>query len=204
MDAHAIVPLVSAIAWATVEAAIRAWVVAASGLAASNVIWEGEKGARPTTPYISLSIPDLVGVGSDFRTTEDAPSPAPGAEILVRAHGHRVATLQLQCFAGDDELGGAPLQRLSDVLSALPMHYAALDTAGVGIGSAAPVALREGRRGGIFEARAVTSVQLHLGSEVVGYQTYVERMQVTTTAKNAGGDVVAESEQWIPDPPVET
>jgi len=41
--------------WLSIENAIHAWVVAASGLSADSVIWSRQGGARPDTPFIEMS-----------------------------------------------------------------------------------------------------------------------------------------------------
>lgn len=202
-------PVVSAVAWATAKAAIHAWVVAASGLAAGKVIWtfpgaDGKAAPRPEPPYIALQISGTGGAGaSDWRSTKDAADPEPGAELEVTVRGHRVSSLELQCFEREGT-GGSAHDILVDVIAALPLYYYDLDIAGVGIGATTPVQLLEFGRTVKLEPRAVASVSLHLGSEVARSLTYVERMQVTTTARGPDGEVVATSEQWIPDPPLES
>jgi hypothetical protein len=199
---------VSAIAFAAIKAAIHSWVVAGSGLAAGQVYWtfpgeNGKAAPRPQPPCIALQLDTVAGVGHDWRVTTDAEDPEPGAELEVHARGHRIARLELQCF-GLEGSGLTAMSTLVDVIAALPLHHYALDLVGVGIGEAEAVQLGEFRRGGILEPRGVTAVQLHLGSEVIGTVAEVKRVQVTTTARDAFGEVIAESEQWIPDPPVES
>lgn len=189
-----------AIAWETADAAIHAWIVAASGLAATHVIFEDEKGKRPEPPYISIQIDDVLPVGSDFVIKDDAPDPEDGEELRVRTFGHRTARLELQAF-GPVDSGAAAFRMLVDVISALPLHYYDLDVAGVGIGGTEAVQRAPGRRVGINEPRAIAAVMLHLGSELEARGTYVERMQVTATPKNVAGDALDEVELWIPDAP---
>lgn len=188
----------SAIAWDTIQAAITAWVTAASGL---TVIWtfpgaNGVGAPRPQPPYIALQLDGLGKVGQEWRVTVDAESPEEGAEIDVKYQGHRTARLELQCF-GIEGSGNGPLRTLADVLDALPIHYDDLDAAGVGIGGTTPVQLLEGRRGGIIEPRAVAEVSLHFASEVVAQTTYVERMNITLTESTIG----EVADFWVPDPP---
>jgi hypothetical protein len=174
---------VPAIAWTTVENALHAWIVAATGLAATSVTGNG--GPRPPMPYIVMQLAGPRPIGHDWRVYDDAPDPQPGAELRVRAQGHRMARLQLQCFAGEDS-GNEAVRVLSDAISALSLHVHDLDVAGIGIGDVAPIQLIEGRRGGILDPRAVCEIELHLGSEVEGRETYIERLQLVATEHTTG------------------
>lgn len=194
----------SAIAWTAIKAALHAWVVAASGLPAGKVFFafpgaNGKAAPRPQPPCIELHIDDTLGRGTDWKVTKDAADPQPGAELEVHFQGHRTARLELQCFYGEGT-GDAARVTLETVVSALPLHYYELDLAGAGIGTTERVQLVGANRGGILEPRAITGVQLHLGSDVVGYQSYVERMQVVATATSDAGAEL-ENELWVPDPP---
>lgn len=174
-----------AIAWTAVEKALQAWVVAATGLDAANVIWAFEKGARPEPPYISLMIDSARSIGTDRVSYEDHPDPEPEGELLVTARGDRRAMLQLQCFAIEGS-GNAALQLLTDAIAGLPLHWYALDQAGVGIGDTEEIRLLEGRRGGILEPRAITEVVLLLGSEVEGRETFVETIELAVEEQDIG------------------
>lgn len=186
-----------AIAWTTIEDALHAWVRAASGLAADHVIWADQGGPRPDGTYIAMRLTSLRNVGDEWITTEDAPDPQPGAELLRKARGHRVVTLGLQCFA--DATTAAKV--LADVIAAIPLHAEPLDIAGIGIGPIGTMTrIDQGGAGSLLDSRAVVDIDLHLGSEVSDFTTYVERVQITTTAKNTAGDEIS-IETWIPDPP---
>lgn len=188
----------SAIAWATVENAIHSWVRQSSGLAEGQVIWSDRGGPRPVTPYIAMRIDDVMPVGHDWRVYDDAPVPAPGEELRMRARGHRTASLGFQCFSTD---GGGHLatQILVDVVAGIAVHLYSLDQAGVGVGEYGSVRYLEGRRGDILEPRAISEVSLHLSSEVEGRETYIERANITVTAENPAGVELDEVNFWIPE-----
>jgi len=57
--------------WLSIENAIQAWVVAASGLADDHVIWAEQSQARPTTPYIALNIIGIHKEGRDWVDKEN-------------------------------------------------------------------------------------------------------------------------------------
>lgn len=182
--------------WSAIENALHAWVVAATNLAASAVIWGYTGAPRPTAPYIAMSLDTLGQIGHDWVVYDDAPAPVlDGAELRARARGHRTARLQLQCFAveGSEHAAVALLDR---ALTGLSLYATALDAAGVGLGDVSPIQLVEGRRGSLLEPRAITDVGLHLASELEGRETYIERVQITLDVPTVG-----EVETWIPDAP---
>lgn len=186
----------SAIAWDTVENAIHAALVAASGLAATAVVWEYQKGHVAARPYISIKLDELDKAGQDWRVVDDAPDAVAGAELRIRRRGLRTARVELQCFAPEGSAMTA-LRVLTDTISALVVQEYALDLAGVGVGDTTAVQLVEGRRGGILEPRALAAIGIHLASEVESRETYVERMNITLTEVDAG----EVADFWIPDPP---
>lgn len=60
------------VAWnSTVESAIHAWVVAGSGLAASQVIWAGQNGPRPAAPMIEMRCLVVGKSSQDWLDTDD-------------------------------------------------------------------------------------------------------------------------------------
>lgn len=190
---------VAAIAWITVENAITAWLVAATGLAAGQVIFQmpAEGAPRPERPYITVLINDIDQVGQDWRVTDAAPDAEEGAEIRVRSRGHRTGQIQLRCF-GADGTGTDAAKILVDAIAYLPVAAYDLDLAGVGIADTEGVQAIAGRRGGILEPQATAAVNIHLGSEVEARLPEVARFETKITEESIGqvGDV------WIPDPPL--
>lgn len=181
----------SAIAWTTIENAILAWVMAASGLPERLIRWEWQRGERPAETYIVLQIDDVMKVGRDWKVVDDAPVPVAGAELRVRSFGHRVGTLRMQCFLGRGDTADLTVKILVDVVSELEAHVYDLDLNGVGIGDVSPVRLAVGGRKTTLDARSIVEFGLHFGSVAESRSTYIERMQVTVNG----------SELWVPDPP---
>lgn len=192
-----------AIGWTAIEDALRAWVVASSGLADSQVYWSDRGGPVPTPPCIAMSIDDITPQGTDWVTYSNAPAPVtPGQELVSKAQGMRTATLTLQCKAPNPTTAAptgaiVPGYTLTDVLSALPLYYQAIDDAGAGIGRASSTQTLPDMRGDILEPRAIATLELHLGSSIEGRETYIERTQVTITEDTSGRNVMT----WIPSPP---
>lgn len=188
----------SAIAWTAIENALHAWLCAATGLAATSVIWADQGGPQPAAPYIALKITDTRAVGREWLVRDDAPDPVQGAELRVRARGHRTARLEMQCFGALKSARAAAIL-LEDALAALPLHTADIDAAGCGLGQSTPVQMLEGRRGSLLEPRAICELALHVGSEMEARTSYIERAQVCVAP--LGGDPDPDLEVWVPDPP---
>lgn len=70
-----------AIPWDTVPpggtvspaAAIKAWLIAGSGLDPSKIFWAYEGVPRPVAPYIEVTLTQVAGIGHDWSTSEDNP-----------------------------------------------------------------------------------------------------------------------------------
>jgi len=248
---------------ATMEA-IQEWVVAGSGLAAGQVIWEDERGPRPPTGcYISITMTDPREVAQDmvrkitppsltftadettetftsvghghatgagpfqvsssgtlpagllpttdywfirltddtFRLAETAADALADTEITIttngtgtlmlepfwviyEATGHRVAELQLQCFAGGAKWRDArPVARLANVLSSrvLPVRSALLRAAGVGFGLIGPVQSLKLDRSTVLEPRAVVTMSIHLVSVQREIGSWIQHVELTPT-----------------------
>src|SRR5690606_2698590 len=120
----------------------------------------------------------------DWIDIEDAEEPEDAEEIVHRSRGMREATLSIQCFAGVDGAAtgaSAPAALLHSVVAAanLPTRRAALNAAGVGIGSLGPVQSIDGVLGSsVFEPRATLEVRLFLTGEVTELGTYVESVDL--------------------------
>lgn len=127
-----------------------------------------------------------------------------GRELEKVVRGHRVAMLNLQCF-GSASIGSDspinPMPILEDVMTGMALHYYDLDEAGVGVGQVQPVNLIPGKSGGLLDPRATSAVELHLAAELVGYETYIQYMQMRMTVKNPAGTTLAVVETWVPEDP---
>lgn len=59
------------IPWSTVQAAIHAWAVAGSGLAADKVYWANQRNPVPSDMFILLNVNAIETIGQDFTTYRD-------------------------------------------------------------------------------------------------------------------------------------
>ncbi len=75
--------VVSAIAWASIQTAIQAWVVAITGLADTNVYWEGQGQNRVAGPFIELSIPSIYQPAHDWKRKARNPLLGQGPEATT-------------------------------------------------------------------------------------------------------------------------
>ncbi len=164
------------------EAAIVAWVRAATGLAASNVLWALQNAARPAGPWISLRLIGDKPVGlAAVRQAFDAGADA-GEEITRTVEQLTTWTLSIQAFGGDATGAAAPRNLLSLIRAhaRLPARALTLRTAGVGVLSFTPITSLDG---GLSEAsvepRAAMTVALCVPVEVAETLGYIGIVEVT-------------------------
>lgn len=178
--------------WTTVEDALHAWIVAATGLAATNVFWEQQGIGKPAGAYVTMNL-SITQSGQDWTDITDNPTPSPGAEIIHTVRGPRLGTLALQCFAGDatgPSSSKAYLAKLHGSLG-LPSIHDALVIAKVGIAIIDPVqSLTLELGNAVIESRALTSIKMHLTSEVSETGTYIETAQHSGVATTPGGAMI--------------
>lgn len=181
----------SALAWDTIELALVTWVRTACGLGEHQVGWSYELKPRPHVAFASLTLTDIRTIGHDWLVFDDAPSPAPGEELRMRARGVRTATFEVQLVPD----GGVEAMRRAalDLVASVPLNVFTLDEAGIAIQNIGPVVIVQGERGTIMEPRAVVEFTLGLASELEARTTYIERVQIHTAPLD--GDV------WVPSPP---
>lgn len=163
--------------WGAIEVALRSWAL----VAGVPVIWGQQDGERPAAPYISLLVTNVQQVGQDWLEIGDNPKPVAGAEVIAYARGQRRVTLSVQCFAGPATGDSSPARLLEAMRSArkLPSVADALNDAGVGVLSFAPILTLGGVVGGHFEPRAAMDIYLLVTSEVSETATYIQHVQVT-------------------------
>lgn len=155
-----------------IENAIHAWVVAGSGLLAANVIWAGQGGPEPTGRYISIRLPGLRRIGSDWKEYSG------GLANVVTSRGVRTMTLSLQTFNGAPLGNNSNLATLERVISAAADREL-LAAGGVGLGSVGAITVIDGDRSSLLDPRAVVDVVIHLASETLGTGTTIEHVEAT-------------------------
>lgn len=164
----------------TVEAALAAWVRAATGLADGVVRW-GEQDVSRARPMITLRIISVRQLGQDWIQTVTNPTPSAGAEVVMTARGNREAVVSIQAFAEDAVGANSARAYLERVRSAamLPVRRAALAAAGIGIGSLSTVQSMGGPLGSsLFEPRATLEARVFLTSEASETGTIIESVAI--------------------------
>jgi len=149
----------------TAENAIHAWIVAASQLAAGNVVWAEQGAPRPTGPYIAMRLTNIRPRGRDW--TEALKDGA--GNVTMRVRGVRHATLAVQCYGGDGGVTDA-VGRLSRLVARteLPSVQDPLMVAKVGVlGYGGVQSVGALMNYAAFEPRATLDVRLALAIEIV-------------------------------------
>lgn len=102
------------VAWETIENAIQAWIVGATGLAGDHVIWQDQNKGRPTPPFVTMTGGDRP-LGFDRVTTIDVALVATVAPTVVTpatdtftaaAHGRSTGDGPFQAFTTGSLPGG--------------------------------------------------------------------------------------------------
>lgn len=171
--------------------AIYDWVSGVSGL---TTIWSRQKGPRPSTPHIVMTLAGEDEYGSDWMTAEllDEEDAEPGADVQFTMVGPRVVTLKLECFTVDQDWNEVRPERvLSRVLAGrrLPSKAVALRAGGVGFGTIGKILAVSVERAQIFEPRAEVEITLHSVSQVSELGTYIEKVEVTPTVTESESEI---------------
>lgn len=182
----------SAPTWAEVQAAIHAFVVAATGITASRVRWADQGGDQPASSggaWISLSVLTEGPTGKPWLDVEDAAVPTPLADIDFVARSQNAGTLSIQIYGASphgDTSGVAILRKLRPAL-VFPSIRAIVQGV-VGFGAFEVVRNTPALiNATYFEPRAIVSCRFHTAAEIrttaagpeVG--TYVETVEIDGT-----------------------
>lgn len=169
--------------WATIRAAIVAWVRAATGLGAEFVFWSQAGRPRPSGRYVELRARRVNVVGRDWVDATATVTPAAGSEATHTARGAREISVEMQCFEGiGTSTADTPADYLERALLAarLPTRVAAFAAAGIGLGAVGDVLALDGDLGfTVFEPRAVVEVRFHTTASVTELGTSIETIEVT-------------------------
>lgn len=121
----------------TIENAIHAWAVAATGLATGKVIWRNQNGPRPQRPFVVLSLGGVTEVATPWTRNVETVDPDPGQEITYTVRG--VERLRVTFEAFTDATTGASTAvdylRLIRGKLGLPSVRTALWAAQIGVAS---------------------------------------------------------------------
>lgn len=180
----------SAMDHTAIKAALRAWVVRGSGLAASNVIWTlGER--RPTGPYISMRL-GIETIGQDWVDAEANPTPTAGHEAVSIVRGTRKLRLDMQCFAAVGDSSAADAWAiLHEVMTAaaLPTVSDQLEAAKLGLAKYdGPTQIDGVVNSSRFEPRATATAWLFTTAEVSETGPSYDNVEATASIETPSGD----------------
>jgi len=164
--------------WSLIEDAIRAWVIAGTGLPQGQV-WFADQDipASEQQPRVTIRIGGTVQRGLDeTRHDYDAGRPA-GQEIEFSARGMRELTVDLQAFAPTLVGPGATARSLlaqAQVAISLPTIRDALNAAGLGVLQEGDIQRVPLVRGGMQEDRATLAVLFAVQVQATERATFIE------------------------------
>lgn len=178
--------------WDTAQAAVHAWIVAASQLTADQVLFaQQDSDEDPAGPWISVDLTSARGLGLDWRQHSFDPDADPGEEVTTYHRGTRQLELTIQAFDGSAVGTSSPRSVLMNFVdrARLSSAYSLLRAAGVGlleISAVTPIgAIKNSSH---FEPRAVVRVTLYITSEVSETAGKLERVDITAVAPIGGED----------------
>lgn len=170
--------------WASVENAIRQWVITATGI--SRVYWADQTQVRPATadfPFFTLRRDFGRTAGVDENRTRNNPSPVAGSEILFETFAHPDFTVTLQGFSKEvsgNSSAGALVAKCARSL-ALEIQLDAFAADGIALIDVGPVqnltALLDLR----FEGRAALNVRFRTTDGASQTATYIQTCVPTGT-----------------------
>lgn len=165
-------------AWTTEkQEALRAWVVAATGLAAAKVLFARQPdGSRPAPPCVTIEA-EIEPEGVDWLDVEDNPDSDgnDGEEILHTARGNRRIFVTFTAYGTTQAAATSPLGMLADVMAKLelPAVMDVLETAEISIGEFSRIQTSSGVVAAKQEPFAVLTATGFVASELTEAGTYV-------------------------------
>jgi hypothetical protein len=187
--------------WTAIENALQAFVVARSGLAATQVIWAHQNASQPAGAFITLEIVgDSLTEGSP-EVLEDDTGTTPGAEVTLTSQSMLDCGLRIQCFtppargtAPGVPTGSASARAiLSQVRtgSALTATVEALAAAGVSVYDLGAIQFVPAIAGTDFEGRGVLDLRFYVLDSAVETTTYIGEVDAAGTVSEDGASPVA-------------
>ena len=164
--------------WATIEDAISAWCVAATGL---DVIWSNQDSPRPTGQYVALEAV-ATSIGRGWTERDDADPVVEGAEMLSTHVTVKRLDVEIQCFGGAGTGTTNPANVCSDLAdyAGLPSQRAAFNVAKWSPVKFDPIQNISGiLNGATFEPRAIMRCHGYIIGEIPEASTYIQIVKVT-------------------------
>lgn len=173
------------IAWDAVENAVRAWVLAATGLGESAVYFADQSvPASELAPRIVVRVGDVLQVGTDALSHDYSAARPAGAEIEYTARGPRELVVSLQAFAPTTTGSGNTARSLLAACQAalgLPSVRDTLNAAGLGVLQEGNVQRIPGTSSNAPEDRAVLDTRFCLGQTTTERTGYIATVELVPT-----------------------
>jgi len=168
--------------WSLAENALRAWVVTASGLPQSLVIWANQNGPKPLGQHITLHLGEDVPLGAFSENTHDYEASRPaGEEIHLVVKGTSEFSLEVQVY-GSKEVGAtsarALVKRIQTALG-LPSIRDALADAGLVCFDRGTITNVPAILDADFEARSVLEARFYVTDDAFDATTFIETVEIT-------------------------
>ena len=163
--------------WAGIEQALWTWVVGASQLPGTQVIWSEQNGPRPNTPFIAMSIAEVRQIGIGWVDGQYAAS-----TYTALSRGVRECTLRLQCFGASPVGDQSPraILELVQTRGNLDSLHSGLMAAGIGMSRFEPmIVLGAELNQVVFEPRAIINAHFFLAAEETETSNYIETVEIT-------------------------
>lgn len=167
----------------TIKAALRAWVVTASGLGEQAVIWAQQPAVRLPLPFITMRLGDLLPLGSADEVQYAADLSHVGQEMTETVVGRRELSLSIQCFGENTDSSRQILSRVHASLG-LTSVSDALHDAEVSVFDRGPVQNVTAPRETLFEPRSLLEVRCYVGESVSEKNTYIQTVEITNQLTN--------------------
>ncbi len=175
-----------ALDWQTIENALQTWIVAATGLPTSAVIFASQNAPAPAMPYATIKISGPRGTMAQpaLQIETNLLNPA-GEEIEQTVTLHQEVTVSCQVYAAATAGTGTAKEYLEKARTALflPTRLDALSTAGLAVVEMGDTQDLTALLGTAWESRAAMDVRMNLvdtAVEKTGYIATVETTDETT------------------------
>lgn len=182
----------------TIENAVAAWVVTATGLSLGSQVFFANQGVEQpqSGPFVTIEVGgDVVPLGSvdEVQSSTNLSNP-PGTEVTLAAVGRREVGVTLQAFGYQTVSGGqgggiTAVQALTTAQTLLsrPDVRGALLTAGIAPYDNGQVQRADAVVETGFEGRAILHVRFYATDEQTMSTGYIDEVQATGTLTNPDG-----------------
>lgn len=171
--------------WTVIENAVRAWVLAGSGLSADRVYFaDQDLPVTEVAPRVSIRLGPTQQVGQQVLSHDYSASRPAGQELEFTSSTHHELTVDVQTFALSTVGAGPTARTLASSIQAaigLPSIREALIAAGIGVLDEGQVQRIPQVLDAETEDRATLSVRLLVTQGISERTTFIETVEVTQT-----------------------